>query len=368
MLSEQSEQHLKEIFMTKIEEKRIVGAVEDAVTYPILTKEVTLPSSGGSGGGNGGLPGGTSLTQVAQNSIRGLLGWRYRADDPKGFVTALTKAVQLKEEEGHTDWTWQTRPFMVQADMGDITGAQASLYTRAKVALDNALPLLGTLKPLRADADPEAMASITSMVRSGLTRLVDEIGVFGGPRIQRVDEYFSQLLGGRKEFKRPEKVKGMMGQLAVRYGMQRGRVLSVDDEQNFTNFIIVVDYINSLYLTWQEQKEFLSRNGSPDKFLGTQLVWLSQALGVMQEAVQEFYDAADSVFFGSDEREVAVLAYAGHEPITVAELMSWIQQFASVEAPQLIEDSGKDGVVAVAQTLNRLHILLKLATYQSRHP
>jgi len=171
--------------------RKITGAVQDAVTYPILTKEVTLPSSGTSGNGAGGLPGGQSLTQVAQNSIRGLLGWRYRADDPKGFIAALTKAVQLKPAPGYTDWTWQTRPFMAQADMGDITGAQASLYTRAKVALDNSLPLLDTLKPLRPDFDPEGTASITAMVRSGLSRLVDEIGVFGGPRIERVDEYFS---------------------------------------------------------------------------------------------------------------------------------------------------------------------------------
>ena len=348
--------------------RQITGAVQDAVTYPILTREVSLPSSGTSGNGAGGLAGGQSLTQVAQNSIRGLLGWRYRADDPKGFVSALTKAVQLQPAQGYTACTWQTRPFMAQADMGDITGAQASLYARAKVALDNSLPLLDVLKPLRPDFDPEGTASITAMVRSGLSRLVDEIGVFGGPRIERVDEYFTQLLGGAKDFRKPENVKGMLGTLANRFGMQRGRILSVDDEQNFTNFIIVVDYTNSLFQTWQAQKEFLSRNGSTDKYLGTQLVWLSQALAVMQEGVQEFNDAADSVFFGPEEREVAVLAFAGHEPITVAELMDWIQQFATVEAPQLIEDSGKDGVAAVTQTLNRLRILLKLAAYQSRHP
>jgi hypothetical protein len=347
---------------------RITEAAEDAITYPILTKEVTLPSGRDGAVGAGGLPGSQSVTQVAQNTIRGLLGWRYRVDDSKGFVTALTKAVQLKEAEGSIEWSWQTRPFMVQADMGDITGAQASLYARAKVALDNALPLLNNLKPLRADADPEAMASITAMVRSGFTRLVEEIGLFGGPRIQRVDEYFSQLLGAPKQFKKPEDVKGMLGMLSGRFGMKRGRVLSVDDEQNFTNFIIVADYINSLCLTWQEQKEFLSRNGSRDKFLGTQLVWLSQSLAVIGEAVQEFQDAADSVFFGPEECQIAVLDFAYHEPITLGELMDWITQFTSVEAPQLIEDSGKDGVVAVAQTLNRLHILLRLATHESRHP
>src|SRR5262249_55668792 len=152
--------------------------------------------------------------------------------------------------------------------MGDITGAQASLYTRAQVARDNSLPLLDTLKPLRPDFDPEATASIVALVRSGTTRLVDEIGVFGGPRIERVDEYFTQLLGAKTDITgKPENVGGMLGSLAKRFGMQRGRILSVDDEQNFTNFIIIVDYINSLNVTWQAQKKYLSRNGSADKYL-----------------------------------------------------------------------------------------------------
>ena len=56
----------------------------------------------------------------------------------------------------------------------------------------------------------------------------------------------------------------------------------------------------------------------------------------------------DSVFFGPEERQVTVLEFtnvSGNvESITVAELLSWIEHFAGVEAPQLIEDSGKDGV------------------------
>ena len=68
--------------------KKITGVVEDAVTYPILTKEI----NGYAGGRNGdatGKSGGGSLTRTAQGAIRDLLGWRYRVDDPKGFVEAV---------------------------------------------------------------------------------------------------------------------------------------------------------------------------------------------------------------------------------------------------------------------------------------
>jgi hypothetical protein len=359
--------------------KKITGVVEDAVTYPILTKEVNGYRSGGRDGQSAGAPASGSLTRSAQGAIRDLLGWRYRANDPKGFVAALSKAVDLKEVEGHVEWTWKIRPFMVQADMGAVTGAQASIYKRAKAAADQVSPLLEGLKPLRADASEDQTASIRAIVRSAWTELVNEMGVVSGPRVQRVDEYFRQLLGSsdpgeeivKKAFSQPELVKGNLGKLATRFGFERDGVLTVDEEQNFTNFLILVDYTTSLLQTWGAQKNFLIRNGSADKFLGTQLVRLSEELAVIIESVQEAYDAMDSVFFGPEERQVAVLTFddtltVDVEPITVAELLSWIEQFASVEAPQLIEDSGKDGVLAASDTLEQFSDMLNAIVNQSQ--
>jgi len=358
--------------------KKISGVVEDVVTYPILTKEV----NGAGRARNGEAPGvsGTgALTRSAQGAIRDLLGWRYRANDPKGFVAALTKAVDLKEVEGHVEWTWKIRPFMVQADLGEVTGAQASIYKRAKAAADQVSPILNGLKPLRADASEDQTESIRTIVGSAWTELVNEMGVVSGPRVQRVDEYFRQLLGSsdpnngdvKKAFSQPELVKGNLGKLATRFGFERDGVLTVDEEQNFTNFLILVDYTTSLLLTWGAQKDFLVRNGSADKFLGTQLVRLSEELAVIVESVQEAYDAMDSVFFASEERQVAVLTFDPPlsnevEPITIAELLSWIEQFASVEAPKLIEDCGKDGVLTVSDTLEQFSDMLNAIVNESQ--
>lgn len=344
--------------------KQITAAVEDAVTYPILTKEVNgYGSGGGRNGESSGSSGGGSLTRTAQGAIRDLLGWRYRADDPKGFLAALNKAVELKEVEGHVESTWKARPFMVQADMGEITGAQASIYARAKVALDHALPLLDGLKPLRPDADRENMASIQALVRSALKELVAELGIAGGPRVQRVDDYFKQLLDlepGTKGVSvvTADHVGGLLGELSNRFGLTTDSVLTVEEEQNYTNFVILVDYTNSIFETWAAQRLSFGRSGSGTKFLGTELVRLSQTLAVIVESVQETYDAMDSVFFGPEERQVTLLEFDDGESITVAELLSWIEQFAGVEAPQLIEDSGKDGVGAVRETLYRINGLL----------
>lgn len=352
----------------------ITGAVEDVVTYPILVKEVDGYGSGSRRGDASNFSGSGSLTSAAQGAMRDLLGWRYRADDPKGFLAALNKAVDVKETEGYIDWVWNTRPFMVQADMGEVTGAQASIYKRAQISAEQVFLLLNGLTPLRPDVDKEQAESMRAIVRSAWNELVNELAVVSGPRIQRVDLYFEQLLGSSNPtkistvFEQPETVEGSLGKLGERYGFNRDIVLTVEEEQNFTNFLILVDYTASLLRTWHAQKQYLVRDSKSNKYLGTQLVRLSEELAVIVESVQEVYAAMDSVFFGPEERQVTVLNFgksSGIEPITVAELLQWIEQFASVEARQLIEDSGKDGVHVVNDTLEKLNGMLDKITGKS---
>jgi hypothetical protein len=365
---------------------KVTGALEEVVTHPLLTKRTG--TGGGAGGdvmpssGSGSGYGGGSLTRAAQGAIRDLLGWRYRVDDPKGFLAALNKAVDLKEVEGHVEPTWKARPVMVQADLGEVTGAQAGIYERAKLSVDHALPLLDTLKPLRPDADDESTESVRALVRSSLTELVIELANVGGPRIQRVNEYLGRLLGLKQEHfnvaffsdpayaklvSEPERIGGTLGQVRERFGLKRELVLRVEEERILTNFLIIVGHVTSIFDIWIAQKPFIERNDEPNKFLGTQLVRLSQVLNVIVESVHEAYDAMDSVFFGPEERDVVEIEFDDEPTITVAELLGWVEHFAGVEAPQLIEDSGKDGVDAVKNTLLRLRLLVGAAVAQSEN-
>src|ERR1700730_18008733 len=134
----------------------VIEAIEDVAIYPVLTDSVTLPRPR-SGGANAGLP----ITQTAETEIRQVLGWKYRDGDAKGVMQALSNSFTVTEEEGHTVVTWTPRSYaaVVSADLGEVTGAQASIYARAKVALDQILPLLDGLKGLRPDFDmPQADA------------------------------------------------------------------------------------------------------------------------------------------------------------------------------------------------------------------
>ena len=177
---------------------RLTRDVEDAISYPILTEEVGyrsspvgLPSAGGSG-----ISGGGGLGQVAAKAVGDVLGWKTNSADPKGFVGALTQAFTLTDVEGHVESSWTPRTYAVQTDLGGgITGAQASLYMRAKNALDSALPLLDGLYPLDPEADPEYVKALREMARSQMTEIVKELGTVGLPSILRIDTYFGILLG-----------------------------------------------------------------------------------------------------------------------------------------------------------------------------
>lgn len=286
----------------------IRDALKEIATYPVLTDEVngqrgSTPSrNGASGGGN--------IGSVVEATLKDVLGWRPRADDPKAFVSALTQSFSLKEVEGSVHWKYTPRGYAVQADLGAVTGAQASIYKRAKVALDEMLPLLDGLKPLRVDADPEDTEAMRLIIRQELVELVGELGIEGGPRVKLIDDLFVQLLGPEP----PNGIdpncgtQGQMRLLRDRFGFEKFRINNLTEEQNFTNYLVLLDYTCGLRQSWVRHREsFVS--GSDSYFLGTQLVQLSRVLAAVAESVEETYFAMDSVFLGPEERQIARLTF-----------------------------------------------------------
>ena len=349
--------------------EKIVESVEDATTFPVLTEEISFP--GAPTPGAPAAPGAAPLGQVVQSAVRDVLGWRPKANDTKGFLAALNQSFTTTEVEGHTEVTWTPKTYaaQAQADLGFITGAQASIFNQAKVALDQALPLLDGLTPLRPDANLPDVESMRGIVRSELVDLVNEVGMEGGPRVQRVEDLFFQLggnpwtLGGKGSVDFRE-VEGHLGQLRDRMGLKSQLVNTVDEEQNLTNFIILVGYTNSLFASWKaERKFFLPFTGEP--FLGTQLVLLSRALEVVDEAVQEVFFAAQSVFLGPAQLQTIALEFDGQPSMFAADLLNWTQSFVRTEGLVLLRDQGKDGVVSFRETLEKIEDLVESARTRS---
>ena len=127
-----------------------------------------------------------------------------------------------------------------------VSSAQASISTRAREAVGQAIPLLDALVPLKADAGADVEA-IKAVIRKQMLALVEELGP---PRVSRVGQIF-RLLGGADidQVNRvdPNSIGGTLGTLRDQFGF----TCSVEeDEQSVTNFRVIADYITSLAQTW----------------------------------------------------------------------------------------------------------------------
>src|SRR5215472_4685012 len=212
----------------------VLESAVDLTAYPVLTEEIGYPPSPvsrpPSGPQSPGSTGGGGLGLTVASAVSDVLGWKANAADPKGFLGALTQAFSLTEVEGHIESKWNQRTYTVQTDLaGGITGAQASLYTRAKDAQEQCLPLLDGLYPLDPDADPEYVKALREMARSQMTAIVTELGAVGGPSVLRVNTYFGILLGTPQPIRfgtnpttpvfDPDLIDGTLGQLRDTYGI-----------------------------------------------------------------------------------------------------------------------------------------------------
>jgi hypothetical protein len=397
-------------------------AVEEAVSYPVLTEEIGMPPAPlTGGGGTGGYPGSgggkSNLGQTASQAISDVLGWRANPSDAAGFVGALTQSFTLTEDSGHVEATWKPRSYAVQTDLaGGITGAQASLLFRMKDAVDQSLPLIDGLTPLRRDPDWEYITAAKAVIKSQLQELVAELSLPGSLRVIRVDQIFRLLFQppipntGTKTWDvsvppssgptnaltvkvkdpgietDPDFVGGQIGELRLQLGLRSighrhsdGRhepgnlVNTVEDETDQTNYRMVVDYLTSIWISWLNNRQYfvLPTPGSVQPFFGTQLVLISRAFSVVAEKVNELRFALDSVFVGQAERQSLELRFREKvflldgieeelpaESMFLEDLLNWVYSFATDEGPRLIQTAGRygvrDSVYPVARSLQAL--------------
>jgi hypothetical protein len=356
--------------LTRREIREVTESVEDAVAYPVLTEQVSFPSSTGGAPTTGALtpvPAGAALATTAAKAVTDVLGWKVNSSDPKGFIGALTQAFTLTEVQGHVEATWNPRTYAVQTDIGqgfNITGAQAVLFSRAKNALDQCLPLLDGLYPLDPDADPEYVKALREMARSQMNAIVTELGTVGGPSVLRINTYFGILLGTAQpilfggpgttvpQFD-PDQIQGTLGELRDTYGIyfQKGSQNnpfsnSIEDEQDITNFRVISDYMTSLLQTWISNGQFfvLGVQNQP-AFFGTQLVLISRQFSVIAETVNELRFSLDSVFIGPSERQTLLLQFANNiPPIFLEDMLQQVETFVSNEGPGLLQNGGRISV------------------------
>ena len=303
----------------------------------------------------------TDAKKFVRNALGRALGRRLNTTDPKAMLATIERAfTSTMNDAGTRVFEWTPRSYAVQTELGGkVTGAQASLYRRAKSALDEILPLLDRIEPLEDAPDEEEVDAIRAIVRQEITTLVDELGLEGGWRESRVNLLFSNLLGNFD----PLTIGGHLRDLARIFGFTpNNRIVTIAEEEILTDFTVISDLIQSLRVSWQN---ILQPNES--QFLGTKVVLLERALHSLAEGVDELRYVMESVGLGPAERRVVRLEYIEISALrsyrrvnlTIAELLDWILNFATEEAPNLIENAGSFGINTLLSTLNRLYQIVR---------
>ena len=346
------------------------GRFDGSVQESISDIASYMPTSFETGGsqlrtfGHGTSDASAPLQQIVDNALTDVLGHRIRTNDHKAFLASLTRSFTPEEGQGRTSFKWTPRTYAVQTELGgELTGAQASLYHRTKVTVDDILPLLDGLTPLAASPDEQEVEAARSIVRTELLELVNELGIESGPRVQRVDNIFELL---RIQLDRFRDV----------FGLTPENVITVEEERKLTDFLVIRDYVDGLNETWSGADGFRNQFiGNTNKFLGTQLVLLSRALSSVVESVAETEHTMDAVLLGLSERRTVQLVFKASvridnreefilvnretpPPMFIDELLSWVRRFAAEEGPVLIQDGGRRGVEAILPTAEQLQRLV----------
>ncbi|WP_448628556.1 hypothetical protein [Geodermatophilus sp. URMC 64] len=328
-----------------------VSVVDVDQVFPVLTTEAAARTGTSAPPTIAGQDQGPLVTSV----LRTVLGWRPRTQDTQAFAAALRASFQLQEVEGHIESRYVPRGVAVQADLGGVTGGQASLYARARGAMDQASKLLDALKPLRNDFDPEDGEAFRMLVRHGFGRLVEELGNLGGPRQAIVDSAFDILLGplgttayDPKALQRlaaltPDTVPGQLGALRDRFGLIDLNVNSPDEESLRTSFWTLVDLVLDLRRSWESQKQLLG-SGAGNGFLGTDLVIVNRLLAAAAEQVDEVEAVLDSALVGPAERQTITIGGPG-SGLTLDGLLSWARRFLTEDGPLYLREAGRDGIL-----------------------
>lgn len=333
----------------------IKTTIDEVAAYPILTVD-------GSGRGTtaSGSAAGQSLGLVARRAMGSVLGIMPRTDDPSAFVAALNANFATREFEGRTVIDYQPRGSVGSSTAGTVvSGAQASIYHRAKDILDDALLLIARIRPLRLVPDEDDIAMSRNLITDMLKQLVDELGNDGGPRRQRLDVIFEFLTdhpfkdaAGNDCSKEDPFGCGEVGRLAGLLGLGDGEPETVADEQNIEDYHGFIEYLKGLR---QACAKFDDKGSA---FFGIQLSRLTREMAAVSDSVEEAQYAMDSVYLGQMERKTAVIKFAGG-PMTIQDFLSWITDSTQGESAGALQSGDRYGIRSMRGNIGKLDSLMQ---------
>jgi hypothetical protein len=290
----------------------------------------------------------TPVPKSLDAALRRVLGRAPRSGDTTAFAAALDRSFTTRERDSRKEIVWEPGGVI------DVAGARAvidlRLAKRIKDVRDHALPLLARLQPQQACVDADEAEATRSIVKTVLDELISELERDGEPRRARVDDLEQRL-------------DKALDALDNAFQITSGPIVTLEDEQNREHFTSLRDdYVKSLIERWKEV-------GGRTAF-SMQLADLSRTLAHIKELVPELEDALDAECYGSTRRLITPVnigsglpqisgpaggRLSSSPPMTINDLLSWLNSFVTHEAPELIRDGQRHGVETMVSTLGLLH-------------
>ena len=264
--------------------------------------------------------------------------------EPAEIVAALNRLFTRKEIEGKTVYEYAAQAAVGAGDFSQgQSAAQIGLATRAKNLLDHSRSRLQVIKPRHSGADQEAVQAIRLVLLKELGELTDELGQPGGPRAERIDTLLDTLMGTE------EGRGGLFGLFETEFGLENpDRLNSPDEYDDWVNFQMVRSDWVMLRQSWDQMKELQEGDFG---LLSSKLI---RELKLAGESIRELEDVLDEVGIEASDREVLLVNADADSELTLSGLLSWIRHLCLNEAPQLIREGGRIGVVALIPTLDKV--------------
>ena len=338
------------------EARNAASAVDLYAAYPILT------SPGPDGGASaGGASAGGDARAVVQREWRNVLGRVPRDGDVAGLLAALDRRFVQQEADGVEAWVFTPGSYVGQNDVGaGVTGAQASLAALAQRVSEEIAPYVAEAVPLRRRLDnPEevdiARAGFTASWRAFVASLGDEGGLPAARSSVLLRQAREQLLRFGVELGTVDDGAlppsgGTELEAIRRIPISRAYVLTRDDEERLTNFMIVRDRVASVAYAFYEV--IGPDAATPD--YGMVFTWLQRDLDVLPELVADVRWALDSVDFGLEQQETMALTPGDPSSMTLAGVLQWAEDISD-EGRGLLQDAGVRGAAMLAERAQALH-------------
>lgn len=337
---------------------QLSSAVRDIATF-IPTK---AESTGGVGGGGGAT--GSFAAQRVSKVVAQVLG-RSIGRDPKSFMAALTAAFP-EGKDGQIVLEPVRAVVSLEVERGQLAASQGTLFREVQLIVNDALKILDGLHSITFETDKEKAEALTEIVRSEFSSLIGEAGRVDRPRKSRVDEIFAQL---GTPIPMSGQTGGHLGLLRKELGLDLEDVLlteSTDDflvtseeAQQVASMNLLDQYAGTLSRSFDTF--FMTLEGmdpSNGSFSG-RLAFVSTLFSVVAASVREVEADMDAVELSQAERRTAFILdptvpmedASGLETfpfrISINSILSWVEDFASVEGPDLIAKSGLIGLTRV---------------------